>query len=115
MKFCGKIGFATIAEASRGVDVEVLEERTYYGDVIRNVRRWSEQTDQVIDNLTVSNEISIVADRFANEHLGMMRYVTYLGQRWSIQSADIEPPRIILTLGGIYNGGLQTSETTGTA
>lgn len=110
MKYCGKIGFSQIETVSRGVDAEVIKERTYYGDVIRNTRRWSDAS-QVNSDLTVSNQISIVADGFAQTNLGLMRYVTYLGQKWSIDSADIELPRIILTLGGIYNGGPQASET----
>ena len=101
-KFYGKIGFAEMAETTPGVWVENITEREYYGDVNRNIRRL--QTGMGLnDDISISNEISIVADPYANENFHSMRYVRYMGAKWKISSVDVQYPRLILTLGGEYN------------
>ncbi len=101
-KFFGPIGFAELAETSPGVWDEKITERDYYGDLIRNVRRL-QSSDKVNDDINVSNEISIVADPFANENFHSMRYVEFMGAKWKITSVEVQYPRLILTIGGVYN------------
>lgn len=103
MKFYGKIGFTYQAETAPGVWEEKSEEKDVYGDVLSNVRRW-ETGSEINEDLTVSNRLSVVASRFIYEHLGAMRYVDWNGTTWKIKSAEIVRPRVILTLGGVYNG-----------
>ena len=103
MKFYGSVGFTYEKETAPGVWTTVSEERDAYGDVLSNVRRW-EPSNQVNDSINVTNRLSIVAGRFFYENLGAMRYVTWNGTKWEIRSAEIARPRIILTLGGVYNG-----------
>lgn len=101
-KFCGAIGFALTQEAAAGVWEETLAEVEYTGDILRNnVRR--EQGDTVNDNLLLNNVISIVADSFAISNLGYMRYVKWMGTNWKITNVEIHRPRLLLTLGGVYN------------
>lgn len=102
-KFYGAIGFAETKETSPGVYNEEIVEHFYYGDLIRNNRRL-QSGDKVNDDINVSNEISIVADPYANEHFYAMRYVSFMGAKWKISNVDIQYPRLILTLGGVYNG-----------
>ena len=73
-KFYGKIGYAVTIETEPGVWVDQIAERSYYGDVIRNVRKL-QTSDQVNDDINISNEISIVADPFAYQNFHSMRYV----------------------------------------
>lgn len=102
-KFFGPIGFAEPAETTPGVWEEAITERYYYGDLIRNVRRL-QSSDKVNDDINVSNEVSIVADPFANENFHSMRYVEFMGAKWKITSVEVQYPRLILTMGGVYNG-----------
>lgn len=102
-KFYGAIGFAETKETSPGVYNEEIVEHFYYGDLIRNNRRL-QTGDKVNDDINVSNEISIVADPYANEHFYAMRYVSFMGAKWKISNVDVQYPRLILTLGGVYNG-----------
>lgn len=102
-KFYGKIGYATTVETAPGVWVERITERTYCGDVIRNTRRL-ESSGNLNDNINVSNEFSIVADPFANENFYSMRYVEFMGARWKITGVEVKYPRLILSVGGLYNG-----------
>lgn len=101
-KFSGPIGFGKMTKTA-GVSKEIITEYLYTGDVIRNTRG-VQSTDQVNDNVTVSNSISIVADPFATENFHEMRYVEFMGTKWKITNVDIKYPRLILTMGGIYNG-----------
>lgn len=102
-KFYGSIGFAETVEISPGVYDEQVTERTYYGDVIRNVRAL-QTADQINDNITVSNTFSIVADPYANDHFHSMRYVIWQGTKWKVSSVEVQYPRLLLTLGGVYHG-----------
>lgn len=102
-KFYGKIGYAISEETTPGVWVERIVERSYYGDVIRNIRRL-QSSENLNDDINVSNEISIVADAFANQNFHSMRYVEYMGTKWKVSSIEVKYPRLILSIGGVYNG-----------
>lgn len=102
-KFFGVIGYAETAETAPGVWKEQITERKYYGDVIRNTRAL-QSSDQLNDNINVSNEISIVADPYANQNFHAMRYVEFMGAKWKISNVSVQYPRLTLTLGGVYNG-----------
>lgn len=102
-KFYGKIGYAMTKETTPGVWVEEIVEHSYYGDVIRNIRRL-QGSENLNDDINVSNEISIVADAFANQNFHSMRYVEYMGAKWKVSSVEVKYPRLILNIGGVYNG-----------
>ncbi len=102
-KFYGKIGYANTVETKPGVYEEQIVERYYYGDLIRNTRRL-QSADQVNDDINISNEISIVADPYATNNFHTMRYAVFMGTKWKISNVEVSYPRLILTLGGVYNG-----------
>ena len=104
-KFYGKVGYSKTEEKARGVYAEVVTERDYYGDVTRNTRRL-EGAETLNDNLLIGNTISIVADAYAFENYFAIRYVVWGGARWKVQTVDVQPPRLILYLGEVYNGPL---------
>lgn len=101
-KYCGKIGFAVTEETKPGVWTEQMVERRYYGDLTRNTRRL-QSSGNLNDNVTISNQISIVADPFANENFHAMRYAEYMGTKWKITSVEVQYPRLILELGDVFN------------
>lgn len=103
MKFFGKVGFVTSTETEPGIWESLVEEHDAYGDVLNNVMRW-QQGEGVNSNITTTNKLSIIADRFLCEHMGAMRYVKWNGTVWEISSVELVRPRAILNLGGIYNG-----------
>ena len=102
-KFYGKIGYAETLETSPGVWQERITERDYFGDLNRNTRT-AQSSNQLNDNINISNEISILADPFANQNFHLMRYVEYMGTKWKITNVEVQYPRLILTVGGVYNG-----------
>lgn len=102
-KFYGAIGYAEMIESSPGVFKEQITERKYYGDIIRNARRL-QSADKLNDDINVTNEISIVADPYATENFYSMRYVEFMGAKWKVNNVEVQYPRLVLTLGGLYNG-----------
>ena len=102
-KFHGVIGYGITVETKPGVWKDQITEREYSGDLNKNTRRL-QSSDQLNDNIIVSNEISILSDPFANENFHSIRYVEFMGTKWKITNVDVQYPRLILTLGGVYNG-----------
>lgn len=102
-KFYGKIGYGLAVEKRPGVIVDQITERAYYGDVVRNSRGLQEG-EKVNFDLTVGNSISIVADDHANEHFFAIRYVEWAGALWTVSDVEVQSPRLLLRLGGVYNG-----------
>lgn len=109
-RYYGTIGFGMPVERAPGVEVLQTIEKPYYGDVIDDTRRW-EQGEQLNDDLNITNKISIIADSFATQNCGAMRYATFIGVKWKIKSVTVAYPRLILNLGGVYNDqDYETSE-----
>lgn len=102
-KFYGEIGYAETVETKPGVWTKKITTRNYPGDLIRDVRN-NQSTDQLNDNINIANEISIIADPFANNNFHSMVYVEFMGAKWKITKVQVRHPRLILTIGGIYNG-----------
>lgn len=103
-KFYGAVGYATSEKTSPGVYKTVITERDYFGDVIKNNRRL-QSSEYVNDDITVSNQISIVADPYAIQNFHAIRYVEFMGAKWKVTTVDEQYPRLLLTLGGLYTNG----------
>lgn len=103
MKYCGKIGFARTVETVPGVWEEQIEEKEYFGEVIKNTRN-SSNSQYLNDNFTISNQFRIVSDPYSFREFPNIRYIEFMGVKWKVASADIDHPGILLTVGGIYNG-----------
>lgn len=102
-KFHGVVGYGENVETSAGVWEDTITEVTYSGDVIRNTRQLRDGENLNAD-LTVQNSISILADAYAGEHFFAIRYIKWAGTYWTVSDVEVQRPRLILTLGGVYNG-----------
>ena len=101
-KFYGNIGYVKTVEVEPGIWNEEVIVYPYFGDVIRNTSRY-QSSGGVNDDINVSNNISIVADPFARENFQHMRFAEFMGTKWKITNVEVQYPRLILTLGGVYN------------
>lgn len=108
-KFYGKIGYMKTEETKPGKWTKVIVEKSYSGDLNSYRRRWA-NSQKVNGDLNISSEISIVADPFLIDHLTNIRYVKLYGQPLEIDNIDLQPPRLVLTLGGVYNGEVAGDE-----
>lgn len=101
-KFYGPIGYAKTVETKPGVWEQKIEELTYFGDVLQFNRRL-ESSGNLNDDLNVNNKISIIADPFAYANFSTMQYAVWMGVKWKVTNVEVQYPRLILTIGGVYN------------
>ena len=101
-RWAGKVGFETSVETEPGIWEEKINERKYYGDLNRNAHRL-ESSNVINDNINISNEISFLADPYAKENFHAIRYVEFMGTKWKVSNIEVQFPRLVLSLGGIYN------------
>lgn len=107
MRFSGTVGFAISTQTAPGVWRDVITEKQYFGDVIRNSRRLegpSQVPPETNVNVALGNSFSIVADADAFENYQRMRYVFWKGAYWTITDIEVHRPRLVLTIGGQWNG-----------
>lgn len=104
-KFYGEVGYADSIEdpPDSGVWVDEITEFPYFGDVVRNLRRL-ENGESINDDVSVNNSISILADEQASKHFFKIKYVRWAGVLWTVTSVEVKSPRLILSLGKVYNG-----------
>lgn len=104
-RFFGEVGYGQTIESpsDSGVWIDSIIEVPYYGDVIRNTRRL-DNGENLNDDISVNNSISIVADDFAVSHFFKIKYVRWAGVLWTVTSVEVKSPRLILSLGSVYNG-----------
>lgn len=102
-KWYGMIGFAENVEVEAGVWEDEIVEHPYYGDTVRNTRKL-QGSGEINDNINISNQISIVADPYANQNIYNMRYADFIGAKWKITDVEVQYPRLILTIGELWNG-----------
>lgn len=102
-KWYGKVGYAESVEVEPGDWEERIIEKSYYGDMYRNTRLL-QNSGGINDNINVANQISIVADPYAHNHIFAMRYVEFQNAKWKISHVEVQYPRLILTVGGLWNG-----------
>lgn len=111
-KWFGKIGYAIQEESEPGIWKEEIVERDYYGDLLTDNRK-RQANSNVLDEITLSNMVSIIADPFAYNNCSCMAYAEIMGARWKITEVEVKPPRLNLTIGGVYNGDTpRTSDET---
>lgn len=103
-RYSGVIGYAKEAELVNGIweNNEVIE-RHYYGDVSRISRSLQNGSD-VLPDFRVNNSISVVADAYAFKHFHLIKYIKWEGTNWAVSSIEVQRPRLVITLGGVYNG-----------
>ena len=101
-KFYGKVGFVKTLETAPGVFTEDVTERNYYGDVLSARVRWS-ASENLNDDVGISNQISILADKFALENFSIIKYVEWMGVLWNVTSIEVKYPRLNISIGGERN------------
>lgn len=111
-RYCGVVGFSssTEVETKPGVWEYEITERKYYGDISKDFRK-AERSDKILGDISINNIFSIVADPFAFENFQFIRYLMYAGVAWTVESVEVQYPRLIISVGGRYNGPFPRQET----
>lgn len=103
-RFYGKIGYGTSTKVAPGVYSDAIVERPYYGTVLEDARSISSNDDKVVDDIRITNRLSIVADGYALQNFQHIKYVEWNGIKWKVPAASVHRPRLELTLGDLYDG-----------
>lgn len=103
-RFYGLVGYGTAVEGVPGVFTDVITERPLYGSIEQNIRQLRDADETLNSDITVQNVVSVVADAYAMQNFHDIRYVLWMGARWKVSSVDVDPPRLKLRLGEVYNG-----------
>ena len=103
-KWYGKVGYVKHVQTAPSVwtDEETIKE--YYGDTYRISHQWATNSDSTNDDFTANHQISIIADQYACSNCHFIRWVEFMGARWKVKSFEVKPPRLVLTIGGVWNG-----------
>lgn len=109
-KWYGKIGFVETVETVPGVWEDKIEERHYYGDIIKVRKEWMPTQESTNDDIQINNQIKIIADPYAYNHFHTMRYIEFYGALWCIKDVSPEFPRLTISIGGVYNGSTLEKE-----
>lgn len=103
-KFHGVVGYGHAVETRPGVFEDQITEKKVRGDLLRNTRQLTDGASKVNFDLTVNNSVSIVADAYAVENFHAIRYIKWAGTYWTVTEVEVQRPRLLLRLGGVYNG-----------
>lgn len=102
-RFFGYIGFAKEEETAPGVWEKIIEERLYSGEVLDN--RWRTQTGSSVNSDIVFNgDFSVLLDPYMIKNHPFIVYVKYRGIRWKVTGVNPSHPRLMITVGEVYNG-----------
>lgn len=102
-KYYGRVGYVVSEEVSPGVWEDIPKEIYYRGDVLKRVTKW-QMNGNVIGNVSDGNSVSILADPFAYDNFSKIKYIEWMNDFWYVDSIEVQYPRLILTIGGLYNG-----------
>lgn len=103
-KYSGTIGFFVTSETVPGVWKQTIVDRQYRGDELNCTYRWDSEQSTPNDSMRISNRISVISDSFLINNIPAMKYITYKGFQYKIASVETVGPRLIITLGGIFDG-----------
>lgn len=105
MKFAGKVGFwIKNVETKPGIFSDKMVERSYTGEVSRSYQKWNSQDSSTVSDLRLNNQISILSDLYAIQNCESIKYVLWNGAYWKVNTIEIAYPRLVLEIGGVWNG-----------
>jgi len=104
MRVSGVIGYGIPTKIRPGVVEDVIVEKKFRGETVRPPSSGPDETAKVNDDLHVGVTISVVATAYHNTHVHLLRYISWQGQLWKVSNVEVQHPRLIMRLGGLYRG-----------
>lgn len=101
MKWFGKIAFADQVDDGTGIWENKIVERDYFGDILQNSKR--NQVTEINQDITVTNQLSVIADPYLLDSFHKILYVTFMGSKWRVSEVQVGYPRLTLSFGSLYN------------
>lgn len=102
-KYCDIIGFCISEDQGNGIFKDRILEKRYKGEIIRQSAN-NVQNDNLNGDLILNARINILADPYTIRYIGTIKYAYYMNVCWKVTSFELQYPRILISLGGVYNG-----------
>lgn len=96
------VGYVNQKETSPGVWSPVETFTTMKGNVIRQ-NASNRDGDKMNDDISLDHRVSLLGDAYAFDNYYNLKWIQIEGRKWEISSVEIERPRIIVSLGGLWN------------
>lgn len=97
-----QIGFVKTVETEPGVWENQSYEHPYMCRILSNSYKWSRE-EKITEDLSLSNRFSVLSDKILQEDCGYMKYIVYMGSKWTVNSIKMNYPRLEISVGGLYN------------
>ena len=101
-KYTGLVGYVTDGQTAPGVWSPVENPIKMKGDIIRLAS--GQNGDKINNDVTLSHRVSLVGDAYAFGNYFNIKWIEMDGMKWEVTSVEIQRPRIIVSLGGLWNG-----------
>lgn len=102
-KFAGLVGYVTEEETALGVWSPVETPKRMKGDMLRQSSS-SQNGDKVNSDITLNHRVSLVGDAYAFGNYFNIKWIEVNSRKWEVESVEIKSPRLIVTVGGLWNG-----------
>jgi hypothetical protein len=102
-KFTGLVGYVTQEETVPGVWSSAENSKMMTGDIIRQSSN-SQNGDKVNSDITLNHRVSLLGDAYAFGNYYNIKWIELDGRKWSVTSVEVQRPRLIIGLGGLWNG-----------
>lgn len=101
-RWFGKIGFGVEEDKGYGNWETDIVEREYFGDLTRSFQRHSLVQNSTNGEVTLNNQLSIVADEYSLSNISAILYAEINGINWRVTGVEEQYPRLMLSIGGAY-------------
>lgn len=95
-----------------GVFSDSMKEIPVTGLLLREGQYPNRSVEGTVTNVALQNRISIVMDSRIEKHIFNIRWATFEGVKFAVTSIEVKRPRIVLTLGGVYNESTGEAQAT---
>lgn len=102
-KFAGLVGYATQEETVPGVWSPVEKTVMMKGDVIRQSSS-VQNDDKVNSDIALNHRVSLMGDSYAFDNYYNLKWIQLHGRKVEVSSVELQRPRLIVSVGGVYNG-----------
>lgn len=102
-RYAGLVGYVTTEETFPGVWSPVERPKVMKGDIIR-MSSAVQSGDKINDDISLNHRVSLIGDAYSFGNYYNIKWIELDGRKLKVDSVEIQRPRLILSLGGVYNG-----------